>query len=100
MDPSKDKKKETLWYRLWEHKSPEEKKRVRSFIPLILYTVAVLYGVIYLSILNSVNRGKAGTMVKSWWGGDQEEFIAKREKEKKEVLDSFKASRKRVSGGF
>ena len=100
MDPSDDKKKETLWYRLYEHKSPEEKKRVRSFIPLVLYTVAVLYGVVYLTILNSVNRGKSGTTVKSWWGGDQEKAIAKREKEKKEVLDSFKKTRKRVSGGF
>lgn len=100
MEPSKDKKKETLWHRLWEHKSPEEKKRVRSYVPLILYTVAVFYSVVYLSILNSVNRGKSGTTVKSWWGGDQDIFVAKREQEKKEVLDSFKAARKRVSGGF
>ncbi len=95
-----DKKKNTLWYRLWDHKSPEEKKRVRSFVPLILYTAAVLYGVVYLSILNSVNRHKAGVTVKTWWGENQPDLDELKKKQEEEIIESFKASRKRVSGGF
>ncbi len=95
-----DKKKNTFWYRLWDHKSPEEKKRVRSFVPLILYTAAVLYGVVYLSILNSVNRHKAGVTVKTWWGENQPDLDDLKKKQEQEINESFKASRKRVSGGF
>ena len=95
-----DKKKETLWYRLWDHKSEKEKKRIRSFIPYALYTGAVLYGVIYLSILNSVNRHKAGLTVKTWWGENQPDLDELKIRQQQEIKDSFKASRKRVSGGF
>ena len=95
-----DNKKETLWYRLWDHKSQEEKKRVRSFIPLILYTGAVMYGIIYLSILNSVNRHKAGTAVKTWWGDTRSDIVELKKKQQEEIDASFKAPRKRVSGGF
>ncbi|MZG53030.1 MAG: hypothetical protein F3743_10565 [Nitrospinae bacterium] len=92
-------KKETLWYRLWDHRSLEEKRRLRSLIPYILYGIAVFYGIIYLSILNTVNREKTGTTVKTWFGGDKEEVILAREREEKEIKESFKALRKRVSGG-
>ena len=95
-----DKKKGTLWYRLWGHKSLKEKIRIRSFIPYALYTGAILYGVIYLSILNSVNRYKAGLTVKTWWGENQPDLDALKRKQQQEITDSFKAPRKRVSGGF
>ena len=92
-------KKETLWYRLWDHRSQKEKSRLRSLIPYILYGIAVFYGIIYLSILNTVNREKTGTTVKTWFGGDSKEIIEARKKEELEIKDSFKFMRKRVSGG-
>lgn len=95
-----DKKKGTLWYRLWGHKSEKDKKRIRSFIPYALYTAAVLYGIIYLSILNSVNRHKFGLTVKTWWGENQLDLEGLKKQQQQEIEDSFKAPRKRVSGGF
>ena len=92
-------KKETLWYKLWDHRSLKEKRRLRSFIPYFLYGIAVFYGIIYLSILNTVNRERTGTTVKTWFGGDKEEVIQAREREEKEIKGSFKGLRKRVSGG-
>ena len=92
-------KKETLWYRLWDHRSLKEKQRLRSLIPYFLYGIAVFYGIIYLSILNTVNRERTGTTVKTWFGGDKEEVIQAREREEKEIKESFKSLRKRVSGG-
>ncbi len=86
----------TKW---WEDKSEQEKKRIRSYGPLFLYTVAVLYGVIYLSILNTVNRYNTGSAVKSWFGGDLPEVVLLKEQQRKEIEDSFKGMRKRVSGG-
>ena len=86
----------TKW---WEDKSEQEKKRIRSYGPLFLYTVAVFYGVIYLSILNTVNRYNTGTAVKSWFGGDLPEVVLLKEQQRKEIEDSFKGMRKRVSGG-
>ena len=91
--------KESLWYRLWDHKSLKEKQRLRSLIPWLLYGIAVFYGIIYLSILNTVNREKTGTTVKSWFGGDRQEIIDAREREEHQIKESFKAMRKRVSGG-
>jgi hypothetical protein len=91
--------KESLWYRLWDHKSLKEKQRLRSLIPWLLYGIAVFYGIIYLSILNTVNREKTGTTVKSWFGGDRQEIIDAREREERQIKESFKAMRKRVSGG-
>ena len=91
--------KESLWYRLWDHKSLKEKQRLRSLIPWLLYGIAVFYGIIYLSILNTVNREKTGTAVKSWFGGDCQEIIDAREREERQIKESFKAMRKRVSGG-
>ena len=88
-----------LWHRLWDHRSLKEKKRLRSLIPWILYGIAVFYGVIYLSILNTVNREKTGTTVKSWFGGDRQDVVKAREREEREIKESFKALRKRVSGG-
>jgi hypothetical protein len=92
-------KKESLWYRLWDHKSLKEKQRLRSLVPWILYGIAVFYGIIYLSILNTVNREKTGTAVKSWFGGDRQEIIDARELEERQIKESFKSMRKRVSGG-
>jgi len=66
------KQKKTLWRRLhlwWYGKEEAEQKRLKSFIPLTLYTIAVIYGVIYLSIsirLTEVRewmRSKPGTVV-------------------------------------
>ena len=91
--------KESLWYRLWDHKSLKEKQRLRSLVPWLLYGIAVFYGIIYLSILNTVNREKTGTAVKSWFGGDRQEIIDAREREERQIKESFKALRKRVSGG-
>ena len=91
--------KEGLWYKVWEHRSKKEKQRLRSLIPYILYGIAVFYGIIYLSILNTVNRERTGTTVKTWFGGDRDEVIKAREKEEKEIKESFNALRKRVSGG-
>jgi hypothetical protein len=91
--------KESLWYRLWDHRSLKEKQRLRSLVPWILYGIAVFYGIIYLSILNTVNREKTGTTVKSWFGGDRQDVIKAREREEREIKESFKALRKRTSGG-
>ena len=52
-------KKETLWYKLWDHRSLKEKRRLRSLIPYFLYGIAVFYGIIYLEIQNQVNVRKA-----------------------------------------
>ncbi len=86
----------TKW---WEDKSEQERKRIRSYGPLVLYTVAVLYGVVYLSILNTVNRYNTGSAVKSWFGGDLPEVVLLKEQQRKEIEASFKGMRKRVSGG-
>ena len=91
--------KESLWYRLWDHRSLKEKQRLRSLVPWILYGIAVFYGIIYLSILNTVNREKTGTTVKSWFGGDRQDVIKAREREEREIKESFKSLRKRTSGG-
>ena len=62
--------KHSLWYRVWDHRSVKEKQRLRSLVPWIFYGIAVFYGIIYLSILNEINREKVGTTVKTWFGGD------------------------------
>ncbi len=82
----------------WESKPPQEQKRLRSFIPWALYAFAVFYGIVYLSILNSVNRYKTGTAVKSWFGGDLPEVERQKMQQAKDIKDSFKELRKRVSG--
>ena len=89
----------SLWRRLWGGKSEKDKKWFKSFIPLILYTITFIYGVLYLSILNSVNRYESGPAVKTWWGGDNAEVIKAKVKEKREIEESFSHLRKRVSGG-
>ena len=89
----------SLWRRLWAGKSEKDKKWIKSFIPLILYTITFVYGVLYLSILNSVNRYESGAVVKTWWGGDKAEVVNAKVKEKREIEESFSNLRKRVSGG-
>ena len=102
-DSAKDQRKKSYWKRLdhwWKNKGEAEQKRIKSFIPLSLYTVAVIYGVIYLSILNTVNRGKGMDAIKSWYGGDRSEIVRALNKEKDYLENSFKKMiRKRVSGG-
>ena len=90
---------DSLWYRLWDHRSLQEKQRLRPLVPWILYGIAIFYGIIYLSILNTVNREKTGTTVKSWFGGDRQDVIKAREREEREIKESFKSLRKRTSGG-
>ena len=82
----------------WDSKPVEEQKRLKSFIPWALYAFAVLYGVVYLSILNSVNRYKTGTTVKTWFGGDLPSVQKQRMQQVKDIANSFKELRKRVSG--
>ena len=93
----------TPWKRLyhwWHSKEEVEQKRLKSFIPLTLYTIAVIYGVIYLSILNTVNRGKGMDVIKTWYGGDRSEIVKALKREKEDLGNSFKKMiRKRVSGG-
>lgn len=89
----------SLWYRVWDHKSEKEKQRIRSLIPMLLYGALVMYGIIYLSILNTVNRFNHGAAVKTWWGGDKAEVVAARNKEKTDIEASYKGLRKRVGGG-
>ncbi|MBT3183594.1 MAG: hypothetical protein HOI59_09705 [Nitrospina sp.] len=91
--------KGSLWYRLWDHRSVKEKQRLRSLIPYVLYGIAVFYGIVYLSILNEINRERTGVTVKTWFGGDSKAIIDAREREEAEIKESFKALRKRVSGG-
>jgi hypothetical protein len=91
--------KGSLWHRLWDHRSDKDKKWIKSFIPVILYTGAFIYGVIYLSILNTVNRYNPGPAVKSWFGGDSNEVIEAKNKLKAEIEESYKGLRKRVGGG-
>ena len=95
--------KNTLWRRLhlwWHGKEETEQKRLKSFIPLTLYTIAVIYGVIYLSILNTVNRGKGMDAIKTWYGGDRSEIVKALKEEKEYLENSFQTMiRKRVSGG-
>lgn len=83
----------------WFAKKEEERKRLKSFIPLILYTIGFMYFIIYLSILNTVNRDHSGVTVKTWFGGDRPEVIAAREKEAHDIKASYSELRKRVSGG-
>jgi len=85
-------------HKYWTSKSEAEKKRLKSFIPLFMYTFAFLYGVIYLSILNTVNRNQTGSTVRSGFG-DKTYAQRQAEKLKKEIDDSFVGYRKRVSGG-
>jgi hypothetical protein len=94
-----DDKKRSLWYRMWDHRSVKEKQRLRSLIPYIFYGIAVFYGIIYLSILNEINRERVGTTVKTWFGGDSQAIVDAREREEAEIKASFKLIRKRVSGG-
>ena len=95
--------KKNFWQRLnhwWHSKEEVEQKRLKSFIPLTLYTIAVIYGVIYLSILNTVNRGKGMDAIKTWYGGDRSEIVNALQEEKEYLENSFqKMIRKRVSGG-
>ena len=88
-----------LWYRLWDHKSQAEKKRLTSFIPLVLYTFAFIYGVIYLSILNTVNRDRTGTTVKRGFENLSSKELIERERNLREIKASFKNLRKQVPGG-
>ena len=84
----------------WDNKGETEQKRLKSFIPLSLYTIAFIYGVIYLSILNTVNRSKGMDAVKTWYGGDRSEIVRALTREKEDLENSFKSIiRKRVSGG-
>ena len=84
----------------WNNKGEAEQKRLKSFIPLSLYTIAFMYGVIYLSILNTVNRSKGMDAVKTWYGGDRSEIVRALTREKEDLESSFKNMiRKRVSGG-
>ena len=98
-----DQKKKFWWKRLyhwWDIKGEKEQKSLKSFIPLVLYTIAFIYGVIYLSILNTVNRSKGMDAVKSWYGGDRPEIVSALEREREGQKNSFKKSaRKQVSGG-
>ena len=91
--------KHSLWYRVWDHRSVKEKQRLRSLVPWIFYGIAVFYGIIYLSILNEINREKVGSTVKTWFGGDSQSIVDAREREEAEIRASFKLTRKRVSGG-
>mgnify|MGYP006082496849 CR=1 FL=1 len=95
--------KKNLWKRLyqwWHNKEEAEQKRLKSFIPLTLYTIAVIYGVIYLSILNTVNRGKGMDVIKTWYGGDRSQIVKALKDEQEYLGNSFKEMiRKRVSGG-
>ena len=88
-----------LWRRLWGHKSKAEKKRLTSFIPLVRYTFAFVYGVIYLSILNTVNRDRTGTTVKRGFVNLSSKELIERERNLREIEASFKNLRKRVAGG-
>ena len=84
----------------WNNKGATEQKRLKSFIPLSLYTIEFIYGVIYLSILNTVNRSKGMDAVKTWYGGDRSEIVRALTREKEDLESSFKNMiRKRVSGG-
>ena len=84
----------------WDNKGETEQKRLKSFIPLTLYTIAVIYGVIYLSILNTVNRGKGMDAIKTGYGGDRAEIVRAFTREKEDLENSFKKMiRKKVSGG-
>jgi len=88
------------WYhRLWAGRPEVEKKRINSLVVLVLYTVGFIYFIVYLSILNSVNRNKTGTTVKHWWGGDPPELVQLKEEQEREIEASFKLLRKPVSGG-
>ena len=94
--------KKSWWKRLgnwWGSKPELEQQRLKSFIPLFLYAVAVIYGVIYLSILNTVNRGKGMDAVKTWYGGDRPEIVRALKAEKEGLKSSFENRiRKQVSG--
>ncbi len=88
-----------LYHRLWAGRTDAEKKRINSMFVLILYTASFVYFVIYLSILNSVNRNKTGMTVKNWFGGDPPELVRLKEERQQQIEDSYKLLRKPVSGG-
>jgi len=87
------------WKDWWFNKPEQERKRLKSFIPLVLYTIGFIYFVIYLSILNSVNRYNMGSTVKSWFGGDTPMLRQLKEEQEREIEESFQGLRKPVSGG-
>jgi len=78
---------------------PVSQRKTASAITGPLDGIAVFYGIIYLSILNEINREKVGTTVKTWFGGDSQSIVDAREREEAEIKASFKFTRKRVSGG-
>ena len=67
--------------------SPVTERKTASAIvySLLPYGLLVFYGIIYLSILNTVNRERVGTTVKSWWSGDSDEIIEARQGEEREI---------------
>lgn len=84
----------------WISKPEKERKRLKSFIPLIAYTLAFVYFVIWKSILDTQYRNrKDSVVIKNWFGGDRLEVIAAREKEIRDIRESYNELRKRVSGG-
>ena len=96
-DRTKTDQKDKFWwkrlYHWWDIKGEKEQKRLKSFIPLALYTIAFIYGVIYLSILNTVNRSKGMDAVKTWYGGDRSEIVRALTREKEDLESSFKMIR-------
>ncbi|QPJ61112.1 MAG: hypothetical protein G3M70_04095 [Candidatus Nitronauta litoralis] len=83
----------------WGGRPEKERKRINSLVVLGLYTFGFLYFVIYLSILNSVNRNKTGMTVKNWFGGDPPELVQLKKERQQQIDNSFKLLRKPVSGG-
>ncbi len=88
-----------FWDRVWTQKPEAERKRLKSYIPLAMYTFAFVYFVIYLSILNTVNRDKTGDAVKNFFGDDVPHWVKMQRQQEKEIEESYKYTRKRVSGG-
>ncbi len=87
-----------IYHKVWGGRTLAEKKRINSLVVLTMYTLGFLYFVIYLSILNSVNRNKTGSTVKNWFGGEPPAIIEAREEQEREIKESFKLLRKPVYG--
>ncbi|PIQ95781.1 MAG: hypothetical protein COV67_13085 [Nitrospinae bacterium CG11_big_fil_rev_8_21_14_0_20_56_8] len=90
------------WKRLgrWWAETPEaEQRRLKSFLPLIAYTIAFVYFVIWKSILDTQYRNRTSSaVIQNWFGNDDPATIAMIE-QKKAMDESFKELRKRVAGG-
>ena len=99
METEQKEARETLWYRLWDHRSEKEKKRLTGFVPLIFYTLAFIYFCLFMSIRDGNYRDNLGGLLQNWFGGDPPAYVKEMKQEAAEIEKSYGYVRKHVAGG-